>query len=241
MKWSTSVSLAISPVWVVTITLFQIIVSQPPPVSFWAPFFPECERFNLSLLGDWDWPSTRGLVGEKLVEETTWRYPNLIGLDVSLPLVQILAANITCESHGRFRGTSSSVSVLVRYSCMGTACIAATHTITTIFTHHFTFRCRILPTFGYDFILSEWGLWAADSDMTVGGPDREDVTIRDPDYSIEDVPVMPYGHCSICYNVLTSRDFFISDEFPSFPDSMCRGLPNIMVQIRYISEGHFFC
>lgn len=124
-------------VLVLWVSLILVASPQVPEEPFSSPDYGTCGRFELSQLGKFEILSQQGLVAQNL------RF--LAPDNASLPYVQIQRALRTCESLSLSRNQYATVTVWVRYTCIGFACGNTSYEDTYI--HLFSFACDNRSTY----------------------------------------------------------------------------------------------
>lgn len=120
-------------------------LSQVPQLSIVFPgTVGVCGRFQVSQLGSFTVSSQRGLVAQNL--RYLFGTGNREGgpfIPVVIPSVRIVNAVRTCESQALLRNEYNTVSVIVEYYCRGACLEQPTTRFDTIFTHLFSFACKL--------------------------------------------------------------------------------------------------
>ena len=125
--------------------LFAIkVLAQLPELSVIARpgLFGRCTSLESSMLGDFHYPSTLGLVPHSLMaiarRDQYSRY-----YTTELPSVRVMSAVRTCQSHDVSVSKYNTASFLISYSCRGIACNQPPGEVQNrTYVHLFSFICR---------------------------------------------------------------------------------------------------
>ena len=158
----------------------------PPTYSIVrGPSLGNCSSIESSVLGGLFTPSTSGLVPSTLLAIASRRDLTSGFRTDQPPAVQILGIVPICESFDVERFKFNTVTVLVRYTCIGVACEQlpqATRTLT--YVHLFSFVCQDGAYTTWDSIYPEYNLHLN----------------RTTTYSFTDPRVARNGSCALCTN-----------------------------------------
>lgn len=174
-----------------------------PSVTARPGLFGRCASLESSMLGDFHYPSTSGLVPHSLMaiarRDQSSRY-----YTIKLPLVQVLSAVHTCQSHDVSLSKYTSASFLVNYICSGIACKQPPDEVRNIsYVHLFSFICQNS---------NQYASWDS-------LPGYEVHINRSVTNSISKPVTAPSGSCTLCTN---DPAFIYHPQFDPITGCICK-------------------